>query len=213
MRVFAAIWVIGLPFLGCGGSSLSSSLGSGDDGGGSGGSGADASTEGGSGGGDSGGGDSGGSEDADGGCVNPVVGQSCTASDTVCPDGISPCCRSYVWTCDSSSHRWTQSPNLLGCACTVGVTCGGTNCAQGQVCVVEHVSGGPCLLPEDGGLCPDGTKPAGACCNNTSTSYTCAARPTGCGSTLTCGCAASLCTLGTCQGADGGELQCNLFAP
>jgi hypothetical protein len=215
LRGFAGLLLTGLVATACGSSFSSSTPDAGYDGGGSA---SDASLEGGSGG-DL---DSGSLKDAatndapasDGGCVNPTVGEACTAADTVCPDGISPCCRSYVWTCDASSHTWVQGPNQLGCACVTGFACGSTMCSSGQVCVAETISGGACLLPDDAGACPNGTTHWGPCCSNISTSYTCATRPAGCGSTLTCSCASSLCSVaGGCQTASGNQLGCSVAAP
>jgi hypothetical protein len=82
------------------------------------------------------------------------------------------------------------------------------------VCVVTTTEGGACLMPGDNGLCPDGTKPAGACCVNSSTSYACKPLPSKCGSTLACPCAESLCQCGGCNlGEQKNTLDCACYAP
>ena len=91
-------------------------------------------------------------------------------------------------------------------------SCGSTECAQGEVCVVETTSGGACLLPDDAGTCPAGTTYSGHCCGYVSTTYSCKPWPSGCGTTLSCVCAKSLCS-DICQSATGNELECLIAAP
>ncbi len=110
--------------------------------------------------------------------------------------------------------------------------CGSTACAQGQVCVLDHVVSGACYGPDDAGQCPNGTWQGpdglvqldgageGSCCWMGGTGYHCAARPSGCGSTLTCACASSICLasgtngdLTPCLSASGDQVECEILSP
>jgi hypothetical protein len=95
--------------------------------------------------------------------------------------------------------------------------CGETECGPGESCVVTTTSGGPCLMPEDGGSCPKGTTLEGGCCVATPTpSYVCQITPASCGGELTCGCSASLCHKSDgcfCAGVSDNVLTCNCEAP
>jgi hypothetical protein len=97
--------------------------------------------------------------------------------------------------------------------------CGDKTCPDGQVCIVDQFSSGGCAGRDDAGLCGGGMTPAvgpnccgyaGPCCRFgvTSTSYRCGARPSACGATLTCTCASSLCSGGSCQSASADQLEC-----
>jgi hypothetical protein len=92
-----------------------------------------------------------------------------------------------------------------------GPTCGTMTCAGDEVCVRVQVLGGACFQPEDGG-CPAGYSSGGPCCV-ADPSFHCAARPTACGSTLTCACAGSLCTSGYTCAPRANEIDCTLLAP
>lgn len=130
---------------------------------------------------------------SDGGCVNPVEGASCRASDTLCAGNEGGCCAGYVWQCESGG--WKKMG--LGCACLTDAgddgdapadapsdapadapsdtpadvhdagpfTCGAASCTAGQYCT-EQGSG------IDGG----------------SSSHSCAAVPSACTATPTCDC-------------------------
>jgi hypothetical protein len=92
-----------------------------------------------------------------------------------------------------------------------GLACGTTVCQTGEVCVVEGVSGGACLSPDDAGACPPGLMHTGACCTSPATAYFCQPLPAACGGTLACGCAVALCPGSTtCRVPDANELDCIL---
>ena len=93
-------------------------------------------------------------------------------------------------------------------------TCGSNTCAPNQICLRTQTLGGARLCPEDGGTCPDGYDLTGGCCVMTP-GWSCVARPSGCGATVTCACAmATLCTAGhTCTMARENEIDCTLLAP
>jgi len=65
---------------------------------------------------------------ADGGCIDPVVGEACTETSSACGQVGDPCCIGYVWQCQSGA--WAKEG--LGCACHVvpdaavdaGIDCG-----------------------------------------------------------------------------------------
>ncbi len=72
--------------------------------------------------------------------------------------------------------------------------------------------GGPCIMPDDAGVCPNGTHSTG-CCDNTTTTYACAPIPSSCNGTLACPCASTLCQCGGCNLADAGVLECACLYP
>jgi hypothetical protein len=92
--------------------------------------------------------------------------------------------------------------------------CGGLTCGAQQICVRTQTSGGPCLRPEDGAACPNGSTFSGVCCVS-DPAFACAARPSGCGATVDCACAAAtLCVSGhTCSTPVAGRVDCTLLAP
>lgn len=94
----------------------------------------------------------------------------------------------------------------------IDVSCGTNACTGGEVCVVTTSGGGPCMLPDDAGVCPNGTHTSG-CCSNFSTTYACKGVPSACGATLACPCASTLCQCGDCNVADAGVLQCACLYP
>jgi len=95
-----------------------------------------------------------------------------------------------------------------------GAMCGSNTCAPNEVCVRTQTLGGAQLCPQDGGTCPGGYDLVGGCCVMTP-GWSCAARPSGCGATVTCACAmTTLCTSGhTCSMARENEIDCTLLAP
>ncbi|HEY1954607.1 MAG TPA: hypothetical protein VGH28_03330 [Polyangiaceae bacterium] len=95
---------------------------------------------------------------------------------------------------------------------TGSVECNGQTCGEGEACVVLTAGGGACEMPDDAGICPDGTHTTG-CCNGLSTTYTCTKLPDSCNGTLACPCAESLCQCGGCQVADAGVLSCECMYP
>jgi hypothetical protein len=125
--------------------------------------------------------------------------------------------------CDRGSGRCELQPPGPSAGCgEVGMivdagptACGTATCAAGDICVVTESGGGPCLSPDDAGLCPDGKPPTGGCCNREVTDYACAPLPGACGGTLSCACAASLCTCGGCGVPNdvGNTLHCVCVVP
>ena len=95
-----------------------------------------------------------------------------------------------------------------------GTSCGDAACTASQVCVRTVTAGGALLCPQDGGSCPDGymLDPNGCC--SMIPNYSCAARPSGCGATVTCACASTLCAPShTCSETGGNSIACTLLAP
>ena len=151
----------------------------------------------------------------DAGCVaDPVVGVACTPGVGACSPG--DLCCSGEWTCNATTSTWTLERG--GCACLVDAGSGNTlpdggiavascdACTASEICVVTVSGGGPCLMPNDAGGCPNGsTASPGQCCDNSSTAYRCDARPSSCGQGLSCGCAMSLCQNCLCQGTSPGS--------
>lgn len=88
-----------------------------------------------------------------------------------------------------------------------GMTCSPA-CGSGSICVGTGTEGGALIMPDDAGVCPSGRHPSGNICV-TDLSYACMTIPSGCGGTVTCACASSLCPAShTCQGPSGGILTC-----
>jgi hypothetical protein len=93
-----------------------------------------------------------------------------------------------------------------------GQTCSPA-CGSGSICVGSGTEGGAVIMPNDAGVCPAGRHLAGNACVN-DLSYACKAIPAGCGGTVTCTCASSLCpTSYMCQGPSNGVLTCVLAVP
>ena len=93
-----------------------------------------------------------------------------------------------------------------------GMTCSPA-CAAGSICVASGSVGGAVILPNDAGVCPSGTHLAlsggalGLCTRDLN--YSCVTIPAECGGTVTCACAASLCTPpAVCGGPTDGVLSC-----
>jgi hypothetical protein len=153
-----------------------------------------------------------------GGCLmeDPAEGSCCRSGQSICETG-DPCCVGYVWACQSG--KWQKEG--LGCACMLDAgsgdaakgddagptSCGKLTCKSGEVCVVQESSEGPCLRPDDAGVCPPPTTSTGGCCTYSTTTYQCQPEPASCDGHLTCGCATSLCQC-ECTGAMGSTLQC-----
>ena len=93
--------------------------------------------------------------------------------------------------------------------------CGTANCAPGQVCVRMQTVGGGQICPGDGGTCPGGYELNSNGCCEMIPSWSCVARPSGCGATLTCACAqTTLCGGGqSCTMPRDNEIDCTLLAP
>jgi hypothetical protein len=95
--------------------------------------------------------------------------------------------------------------------------CGTVVCADDQLCVSQQSCGTQqCTPPPASGQCPAGTTSTPACpatgqpgclegCTGT---VSCASRPAGCGATVDCTCAASLCAGGSCLSAMGNRVAC-----
>ncbi len=166
-------------------------------------------------------------ESPDAACTpDPTEGAACNpAVSTACPQSGNACCIGYVWECNSATRTWVKEG--LGCACViadagVAVDSGGTGsdasdacggCAAGDVCVVTTSSGGACMRPGDGGVCPNGQViPPDQCCDNTTVTAACERRPGACGGGLSCACAATLCAC-ECLSTLGSTVECACFAP
>ncbi len=106
---------------------------------------------------------------------------------------------------------------VTGCSTSGQATgpteCNGQTCKVGEACVVTTAGGGACVMPNDAGVCPNGTHQTSGCCDNTTTTYACAALPASCGGVLACPCAESLCQCGGCAIADAGILTCACLYP
>ena len=72
-----------------------------------------------------------------------------------------------------------------------GMTCSPA-CGSGSVCVGTGIEGGALFMPDDAGVCPSGRHSSGNTCV-TDLAYACMTIPAGCGGTVTCACASSLC--------------------
>jgi len=155
----------------------------------------------------------------EGGCFDgtPTAGDCCDVGWSICQVG-DPCCVG-AWACNSSTHTWVHEE--LGCACRIDAgpppdaptdtgsptACGAQTCAPSDICVEQTTSGGPCLAPNDAGMCPPGSTLIGGCCGFSSTTFACKPEPAGCGGTLSCGCAKALCSC-MCSGASDRTLMC-----
>ncbi len=97
--------------------------------------------------------------------------------------------------------------------------CTPTTCPSPDVCIETQVVGGAIIVVNDAGKCPAGTEPAnaleteGRCMSDPTTS--CAARPAGCGSAVTCACAATLCPISDrcVDSADASFITCEEAVP
>jgi hypothetical protein len=88
-----------------------------------------------------------------------------------------------------------------------GMTCSPA-CGSGSICVGTGIEGGALFMPNDAGVCPAGRHLSGNICEN-DLAYACMPIPAGCGGTVTCACASSLCPAShSCQGPSGGILTC-----
>jgi hypothetical protein len=88
-------------------------------------------------------------------------------------------------------------------------------CGPGNVCVGSGTEGGAIIVPNDAGVCPTGTHPAGGTpttCQN-DLSYACKPLPSGCNGTLTCACATAICSDPICQVVSATELTCIQAVP
>lgn len=92
------------------------------------------------------------------------------------------------------------------------VECNGKTCGEGEACVVTTSGGGACELPDDAGVCPNGSHTTG-CCDNTTTTFACQKLPSACNGALSCPCAESLCQCGGCNLEDAGVLSCGCMYP
>ena len=81
-------------------------------------------------------------------------------------------------------------------------------CGSGSVCVGTGTQGGAAILPNDAGVCPSGTHNVGNFCTQ-DLGYACMTLPAGCGGTVSCTCASSLCPAAhTCFVTGAGSLSC-----
>jgi hypothetical protein len=84
-------------------------------------------------------------------------------------------------------------------------------CASNFICVASGSEGGAIIVANDAGVCPSGTHLAGGALKTCEhdLSYGCMKIPAGCGGTVTCTCAATLCTTpAICMGPMDGVLSC-----
>jgi hypothetical protein len=95
---------------------------------------------------------------------------------------------------------------------TGGDTCSPA-CGAGSVCVASGVQGGVVVLVNDAGTCPSGYHPTGNGSCTQDLAYACMQIPAGCGGTVTCTCASSLCAGRMCDGYSGGLLSCVDLVP
>ncbi|MBM4362562.1 MAG: hypothetical protein FJ104_07765 [Deltaproteobacteria bacterium] len=100
--------------------------------------------------------------------------------------------------------------------------CGGTRCAEGQVCVHLPPSGGgagpQCVPMPDSGTCPDGFQPDSCGCSEIPVTPPpfCEEISAGCGAVPTCDCfPTEICGGGPnlCVGVSGLDVQCANLAP
>ena len=88
-----------------------------------------------------------------------------------------------------------------------GMTCSPA-CSSGSICVGTGIEGGALILPNDAGVCPSGHHLSGNIFES-DLAYACMPIPAGCGGTVSCTCASSLCPAShACQGPSGGILTC-----
>jgi hypothetical protein len=94
------------------------------------------------------------------------------------------------------------------------IACGdAAACTTSELCLRTVIGGASYICPDagSGGTCPAGAflDTAGCCYGYELSTYSCAARPSGCGASVTCACAAStLCTNGTCSELGASDLAC-----
>ena len=96
-------------------------------------------------------------------------------------------------------------------------TCGDAVCPVGELCVgVQSCGAQMCNPIPDGGVCPAGSAatpscpdagPPGCIAGCPEAQFSCTAHPAGC-DPIGCGCAASLCSPGTCLIAVGSRVAC-----
>jgi hypothetical protein len=157
----------------------------------------------------------------DGGCFleTPTQGSCCVPGQSICQKG-DPCCVG-AWQCNGETKTWEME--ALGCACEIDAApppldapspdagvpteCGKIVCNSHEICVVQTSTAGPCIAENEAGMCPPHTTLVGGCCTYSSSTYSCEPEPASCDGTLSCGCAASLCSC-ECTGASGSTLQC-----
>jgi hypothetical protein len=141
-----------------------------------------------------------------GGCgVCPDSTDSCTACNTCCPRGALCICPNL----DAGINGGGG-----GRGADAGVTCS-PPCDSASVCVETVTNGGAIIIADDAGACPPGTHAAGVdriCVRNPI--YGCAPKPAACGATLTCACAATLCTAPHfCQSTSAEQVDCVANVP
>jgi hypothetical protein len=86
-------------------------------------------------------------------------------------------------------------------------------CGSGSVCVASGVTGGAVVVVNDAGTCPNGYHATGGGSCTQDLSYTCMPIPSGCGGTVSCTCASSLCATRMCDGYSNGLLSCVDLVP
>ncbi len=80
-------------------------------------------------------------------------------------------------------------------------------CGSGSVCVGSGTVGGALIRPDDAGVCPTGRHASGDICV-TELAYACMIIPAGCGGTVTCECASTLCPASHACQPSGPVLTC-----
>jgi hypothetical protein len=143
---------------------------------------------------------SGGTKGGCGHCPNST--DSCTACNTCCPRGALCICPNLDAGINGGGGRGAD------------VTCS-PPCDSASVCVETVTNGGAIIIADDAGVCPPGAHAAGVdriCVRNPT--YGCAAKPAACGATLTCACAATLCTAPHfCQSTSAEQVDCVANVP
>jgi len=128
------------------------------------------------------------------GCNAEMGHAHCVGDTWTCPNGEMPgsTCASFCVVSDGGiadagagdAGAGDVDGGAAGCA---------PACNSNEVCVSDQTVGGGEPFPDDAGNCPAGTVHAGDRCALPPT-YACGSRPAGCGTTLDCSCAGSLCT-------------------
>ena len=124
---------------------------------------------------------------ADGGCIVPSLGATCTADETPCQPS-DRCCVGYEWFCNAISNSWQKG--FLGCppppscgdaaSCTLGAACSSTELCMGGIAgctsncqCLDGTWQAPCPmgLPQTGSACT----PEGAYCGYVTSTNACGA--------------------------------------
>ncbi|MGO9710557.1 MAG: hypothetical protein ACLQBL_16945 [Polyangiaceae bacterium] len=135
------------------------------------------------------------------------AGASCPLAPIHCSNPSDcPECTGGQWVCIACSSEPDASSDASD-----GAPCPAAGCGAGQVCV-NTTSCRPVCLADAGFSCPAGATQNGCCCEQS----VCETLPAACDGTLTCACASSLCTSGYMCGVDSQNadtLDCSFLPP